>query len=142
MTPLLPMHTLGHSFVPPPIHAGGLRYHGMAPLVSHLVHTGLVEARRLPPARVLRAGGGIRPGGGHHPGARGLARDPRGRRRGRACAQEGVAKTILFNLCGHGNFDMAAYQQYMAGEMVDSEFSQDELDHATAELAAMPALPA
>ena len=56
--------------------------------------------------------------------------------------EEGVAKTILFNLCGHGNFDMAAYQQYLAGEMVDSEFSQDELDHATAELAAMPALPA
>ena len=56
--------------------------------------------------------------------------------------QEGVSKTILFNLCGHGNFDMAAYQQYLAGQMIDSEFSQEELDHATAELARMPALPA
>ena len=59
-----------------------------------------------------------------------------------AALHGGRLQTILFNLSGHGHFDMAAYQQYMAGEMVDSEFSQDELDHATAQLAAMPALPA
>ncbi len=142
MTPLLPMHSLGHSFVPPSIHSGGLRYHGMAPLVSHLVHTGLVEARAyrqlecFEQAVAFGRAEGIIPAPEASHAIRGVVDEVERAR------QEGVSKTILFNLCGHGNFDMAAYQQYLAGEMVDSEFSQDELDHATAELAAMPALPA
>ena len=84
IAPLLPMHTLGHGFVPEPIHAGGLRYHGMAPLVSHLVQRGPGRGRRLRPERVLPRGRPLRPHRGHHPGARAVARDPRGRGRGRA----------------------------------------------------------
>ena len=82
MTPLLKMHTLGHGFIPEPIHAGGLRYHGMAPLVSHVYELGLVEADRDPPAGVLRRRAAVRPDRGHRPGARADARarggDPRG----------------------------------------------------------------
>ena len=78
MTPLLKMHTLGHGFIPEPIHAGGLRYHGMSPLVSHLYDQGLVEADRHPAAGVLRRGAAVRPGRGHRAGTRADARHRRG----------------------------------------------------------------
>ena len=83
LAPLLPMHTLGHGFVPEPIHAGGLRYHGMAPLVSHLVKRGAGRGRRLRPERVLPRGRPLRPHRGHHAGPGAVARDPRGRGGGR-----------------------------------------------------------
>jgi tryptophan synthase beta chain len=141
-TPLLPMHTLGHNFVPPSIHSGGLRYHGMAPLVSHLVHTGLVEARAygqlecFKDAVIFGRSEGIIPAPEASHAIRGVVDEVERAR------EEGVSKTILFNLCGHGNFDMAAYQQYLAGEMLDSPFTEAELARATAELSEMPALPA
>ena len=140
MTPLLPMHTLGHSFVPPAIHSGGLRYHGMAPLVSHLVHTGLVEARAyqqrecFEQAVAFAGSEGIIPAPEPSHALRAVVEDVEQAR------QEGKAKTILVNLCGHGNFDMASYESYLTGQMVDSELPQDELDRAAAELSSMPAL--
>jgi len=140
MTPLLPMHTLGHSFVPPAIHSGGLRYHGMAPLVSHLVHTGLVEARAYSQVECFTEAVGFARAEGIIP-----APEPSHAIRAvveevQRAKEEGKAKTILFNLCGHGNFDMAAYESYLTGQMVDLELPQDELDRAAAELSAMPAV--
>jgi tryptophan synthase beta chain len=138
MAPLLPMHTLGHGFVPDAIHAGGLRYHGMAPLVSHLVHTGLVEARAYPQrecfaeaVRFARAEG-IIPAPEPSHALRAVAEEVERAR------EEGVERTILFNLCGHGNFDMAAYDAYLSGRMVDHELPQEELDRAAEDLAALP----
>jgi tryptophan synthase beta chain len=140
MAPLLAMHTLGHGFVPPAIHSGGLRYHGMAPLVSHLVHTGMVEARAYKQlecfaeaVRFARAEG-IIPAPEPSHALRAVVEEVERAR------EEGVARTILFNLCGHGNFDMAAYDAYLSGEMVDHELPQEELDRAAADLAGLPAL--
>ena len=141
MAPLLPMHTLGHGFVPAAIHSGGLRYHGMAPLVSHLVHTGAVEARAYNQgecfAEALRfaRSEGIIPAPEPSHALRALREEVE-----RADA-EGVERTFLVNLCGHGNFDMAAYETYLAGELVDHELPQSELDAAAADLAELPAIP-
>jgi tryptophan synthase beta chain len=141
MAPLLAMHTLGHGFVPPAIHSGGLRYHGMAPLVSHLVHTGLVEARAYhqrecfaEAVRFARAEG-IIPAPEPSHALRAVAEEVERAR------EEGVARTILVNLCGHGNFDMGAYDAYLSGEMSDYELPQEELDQAAAELEGLPSLP-
>ncbi len=141
MAPLLPMHTLGHGFVPAAIHSGGLRYHGMAPLVSHLVHTGLVEARAYNQSecfaeavRFARAEG-IIPAPEPSHALRAVAEEVERAR------EEGVERTILFNLCGHGNFDMAAYDAYLSGAMVDQPLAQEELDLAAAELEGLPAIP-
>ncbi len=141
MAPLLPMHTLGHGFVPPAIHSGGLRYHGMAPLVSHLVHTGLVEARAYNQSecfaeavRFARSEG-IIPAPEPSHALRAVVEEVERAR------EEGVERTILFNLCGHGNFDMAAYDAYLAGELVDLPLAQEELDIAAAELEGLPAIP-
>ncbi|HWH15380.1 MAG TPA: TrpB-like pyridoxal phosphate-dependent enzyme [Miltoncostaeaceae bacterium] len=140
MTPLLPMHTLGHGFVPPSIHSGGLRYHGMAPLVSHLVHTGVVEATAYPQRECFEAAIGFARAEGIIP-----APEPTHALRQvvaevERAREEGVSRTILFNLCGHGNFDMAAYESYLSGQMVDLELAQEELDRAAAEVAGMPAV--
>jgi tryptophan synthase beta chain len=141
MAPLLPMHSLGHGFVPAAIHAGGLRYHGMAPLVSHLVHTGLVEARAYTQTecfaeavRFSRAEGIIPAPEASH-AIRAVVEEVENAR------EEGVERTILFNLSGHGNFDMAAYDAYLSGEMIDYELPADELARAAAELEGLPALP-
>ncbi len=141
MAPLLPMHTLGHGFVPAAIHSGGLRYHGMAPLVSHMVATGLVEARAYQQrecfaeaVRFARAEG-IIPAPEPSHALRAVAEEVERAR------EEGVERTILFNLCGHGNFDMGAYDAFLSGEMTDYELPQDELDQAAAELEGLPALP-
>lgn len=140
MAPLLAMHTLGHGFVPDAIHAGGLRYHGMAPLVSHLVHTGLVEARAYnqnecfaEAVRFARSEG-IIPAPEPSHALRALREEVE------AADAEGVEKTFLVNLCGHGNFDMSAYEAYLAGELVDHELPQAELDKAAADLEGLPAL--
>jgi tryptophan synthase beta chain len=140
MTPLLPMHTLGHDFVPPAIHSGGLRYHGMAPLISHLVQLGLVEPRAYhqnacfaEAVRFARTEGIVPAPEASHAIMAVVDEVQR-------AAQEGTAPTILFNLCGHGNFDMAAYDAYLSGEMVDYDLPQEELDQAAEALAAMPAI--
>ena len=140
MTPLLPMHTLGHTFMPAPIHSGGLRYHGMAPLVSHLVHQGVVEPVAYMQNECFAAGvqfaraEGIIPAPEATHAIRAVVAEVE---RARA---EGASRTLLFNLCGHGHLELGAYQQYLSGELVDSVLAQDELDAAAAMIAGMPAL--
>jgi tryptophan synthase beta chain len=140
MAPLLPMHSLGHGFIPPAIHSGGLRYHGMAPLVSHLVNTGLVEPRAYQQTECFREAvrfarcEGIIPGPEPTHAIRAVVEEVERAR------EEGVAKTILFNLSGHGHFDMSAYDDYLSGRMQDFELPQEELDRAAKDLEGLPAL--
>lgn len=128
MTPLIPMYTLGHDFVPAPIHAGGLRYHGAGAIVSQLLHDGLIEAEALKNQEIFEASvlfartEGIIPAPEAGHGIATVIREAN------KCKEEGVSKTILFNLCGHGNFDMKAYDDYFAGNIVDHELTQAEID--------------
>jgi tryptophan synthase beta chain len=139
MTPLARMHTLGSAFVPPGFHAGGLRYHGMAPLVSHVKQLGLIEARAVHQTACFEAGvlfaraEGIVPAPEANHAVKG-AIDEAVR-----CRDEGTSKTILFNLCGHGHFDMSAYQDYFAGKLEDRDYDEAELAMA---LAGLPSVPA
>jgi tryptophan synthase beta chain len=134
LTPLVKMHTLGSTFVPPPFHAGGLRYHGMAPLVSHLKELGLIEARAYTQTEVFEAGvefarvEGVLPAPEANHAVK-AAMDEAVR-----CREEGVSQAILFNLCGHGHFDMQAYIDYFAGKLEDHEYSEDEVAMALAGL--------
>jgi len=138
MTPLAKMHTLGSSFMPPGFHAGGLRYHGMAPLVSHIKNLGLIEARAYPQTEVFEAGvlfareEGIVPAPEANHAVKG-AIDEAVR-----CREEGKSRAILFNLCGHGHFDMQAYTDYFAGKLVDQQYDERELAMA---LAGLPSVP-
>ena len=126
MAPLVKMHTLGHEFVPPPIHAGGLRYHGMAPLVSKLVDDGVIEARAVHQTATFEAGvrfartEGIVPAPESNHAVR-VAIDE-----ALAAKEEGRQRTILFNLSGHGHFDLAAYEKYLAGSLEDFEYTPIE----------------
>ena len=140
LTPLMPMYTLGHDFVPPPVHAGGLRYHGDSPLVCGLVKQGLVEPRAYrqnetfdAAVRFARAEGIIpAPEPAHAIRAVITEAD--------AAREAGEERVILFGLCGHGNFDLSAYDAYLAGNLEDPEFSQADLDAALAALPEAPAL--
>lgn len=130
MTPLLRMHTLGHPFVPDPIHAGGLRYHGMAPLVSLLVEQGLMEANSLHQTETFSKAvdfarvEGIIPGPEPtHAVAEAMLEAERAR-------ESGEEKVILFNLSGHGHFDMAAYADFVAGNLVDYEHPEERIADA------------
>ena len=129
LTPLMPMYTLGHDFVPPPVHAGGLRYHGDAPIVCALVKEGMVEATadRARPRPSRRRSVRAQP--------RGSSRRPSPPTRcgpsfdeAEAAKQAGEERVILVNLCGHGHFDMSAYDAYLAGELTDLEFSEEEME--------------
>jgi tryptophan synthase beta chain len=122
MAPLVKMHTLGHNFVPPPIHAGGLRYHGMAPLVSKLVDDGIVEARAVGQVATFEAG--IK-----FARAEGIIPAPETNHAIRAAIDEaleakaeGKPRVILFNLSGHGHFDLTAYESYLAGKLEDYDY--------------------
>ena len=139
LTPLVKMHTLGSVFVPPGFHAGGLRYHGMAPMVSHLHQLGLIEARAYHQIEVFAAGV-------EFARAEGILPAPEANHAVKAtideavrCRDEGVEETILFNLCGHGHFDMQAYIDYFAGKLKDTSYDEGELAMA---LAGLPAVPA
>jgi len=127
MTPLLPMYTLGKDFMPPGIHAGGLRYHGMAPLVSHLYKEGLIEAKAYTQNDVFSAAvqfaqtEGILPAPESSHAVR-AAIDEALR-----CKETGEAKTILFGLSGHGHFDLAAYEDYLTGRLQDITYPEEEL---------------
>ena len=134
MTPLLKMHTLGHDFRPAPIHAGGLRYHGMAPLVSHLYELGFIEARAYAQNTCFEAAI-------QFARTEGLIPAPESSHAIRAAIDEaleareaGEPRVILFNLSGHGYFDMAAYDQYLAGGLTDVEY--EPVAMATAEAVA------
>jgi tryptophan synthase beta chain len=134
LTPLLKMHTLGSTFIPPSFHAGGLRYHGMAPMVSHLKQLGLIEARAVKQLGSFEAAvtfaraEGIVPAPESSHAIR-VAFDEALR-----CKQEGKAETILFNLSGHGHFDMQAYTDYFAGKLADREYDEEALQLALAGL--------
>ena len=127
MTPLLPMHTLGHTFVPPPIHAGGLRYHGMAPLVSQCVIEGLATPRAYDQIKCYEAaltfakteGSICAPETSH---AIACTIDEANKAR-----EEGKEKVILFNYSGHGLLDLGGYEKYMFGHLKELYLSEDEL---------------
>jgi tryptophan synthase beta chain len=142
MAPLVPMHTLGHDFMPPGIHAGGLRYHGMAPLVSHAQNQGLIRAEAYGQLDCFAAGiqfakaEGILPAPEPTHAIMGVIEAAR---RAEASGKEQV---ILFNLCGHGHFDMQAYDDYLSGRLQDHAMPEDERDRALAAIADFPAAPA
>ena len=123
LTPLVKMYTLGHDFVPPGIHAGGLRYHGASPLISHLAHLGHIEARAYPQLPVFEAAlqfartEGILP----RPSRR-TPFAPRSTRRWRR-EKKAAPRTILFCLSGHGHFDLAAYENYREGKLIDFQYA-------------------
>ena len=139
MTPLMKMHTLGHEFVPDPIHAGGLRYHGMSPLISHIYELGLIEAVAKTQRECFSAGV-------QFARTEGIVPAPEPTHALAACIDEalrcketGESRVILTALCGHGHLDLAAYGAYLAGELVDHELSTSELATAVAGLPTVPA---
>jgi len=139
LTPLVKMHTLGSTFVPPGFHAGGLRYHGMAPLVSQLAHLGEIKPRAYHQTECFDAGvlfakaEGILPAPEANHAVKGAIDEAL------KAKKEGTKKTILFNLCGHGNYDMGAYSDYFAGKLVDQPYDEGELAMA---LSGLPSVAA
>lgn len=134
MTPLLPMYTLGHNFVPSPIHAGGLRYHGAGVIVSQLLKDQLIEARSHHQNECFAAGLQFARAEGIVPAPEANHAIATVIQEALRCKEEGVSKTILFNLCGHGNFDMAAYEAYLSGKLVDEEVTTEEIEASLAEI--------
>ncbi|MCO6460151.1 MAG: TrpB-like pyridoxal phosphate-dependent enzyme [Saprospiraceae bacterium] len=136
-TPLLPMYTLGHTFKPAAIHAGGLRYHGASVICSQLLKDGLIEAAAIQQLECFEAGvlfartEGIVPAPEANHGIAQVIREVN------RAKEEGVKKTILFNLCGHGFVDMAAYDDYFAGKLVNHSFTDEEVTSEIASLAAL-----
>ncbi len=134
MTPLVKMYTLGHGFIPAPIHAGGLRYHGMASSVCELYRHGVIEARAVQQRATFEAGvlfartEGILPAPEAAHAVRGAIDEAI------RCREEGVSRVIALNLCGHGHFDLSAYERYLAGQIEDYELPQSEIERAQAEL--------
>jgi tryptophan synthase beta chain len=140
LTPLMPMYTLGHDFVPPPVHAGGLRYHGDSPLLCGLVKAGLVEAQAYRQNETFDAA--VR-----FARTEGIIPAPEPAHAIRAVIEEadsareaGEERVILFGLCGHGHFDLSAYDAYLAGDLEDPEFSESDMEAALASLPEAPAL--
>ena len=130
LTPIMKMYTLGHDFMPPGIHAGGLRYHGDSVLVSQLYHEGILEAVAVPQVATFEAGvlfsrtEGIIPAPESAHAVRGAIDEAL------KAKAEGKEKTILFTLSGHGHFDMAAYDRYFAGELEDFDYPDEALNKA------------
>ena len=135
LTPLVKMHTLGSTFMPAGIHAGGLRYHGMAPLVSHVRELGLIEARAYDQTPCFAAAVQFARNEGIVPAPESSHAVKAAIDEALRCKAEGKAQTILFNLSGHGHFDMQAYTDYFAGKLVDAPYDQNDLNAA---LAALP----
>ncbi len=134
LTPLVKMHTLGSKFVPPAFHAGGLRYHGMAPLVSLITDLGFIRPRSYTQATCFEAGVTFAQSEGILPAPEANHAVAATIDEANRCKQEGVERTILFNLCGHGYFDMQAYTDYFAGNMHEQEYSEQEVAMALAGL--------
>jgi tryptophan synthase beta chain len=126
-TPLLKMHTLGHDFIPDPIHAGGLRYHGMSPLISHIYELGLMEAIAIGQLECFEAAITFARSEGIVPAPEPTHALAACIREALACKETGEEKVILTALCGHGHFDMAAYDSYLSGEMVDDVLTDARL---------------
>ncbi len=133
-TPLMKMYTLGHNFMPPGIHAGGLRYHGESPLVSQLYHEKLIEAVAVPQVATFAAGvmfaksEGIIPAPESCHGIRAVIDEAM------RCKESGEPKTLLFNLSGHGHFDMASYDRYLSGQLEDFDYPTELVQAALKEL--------
>jgi tryptophan synthase beta chain len=137
MTPLVKMYTLGHGFIPAPIHAGGLRYHGMASSICELYRHKVIEARAVQQKATFEAGvmfartEGILPAPEAAHAVRGAIDEAI------KCREEGVSRTIAFNLCGHGHFDLSAYERFLAGKIEDYQLPQSEIERAQKELPVM-----
>lgn len=134
MTPLLPMYTLGHNFIPAPIHAGGLRYHGAGAIVSQLLKDGLIEASALKQLECFEAGIQFARTEGIIPAPEATHAIAQVIREAKQAREEGKEKVILFNLCGHGHFDMSSYEQFLSGKLVEHEVTQEEILASLAEL--------
>ncbi|MEZ5553130.1 MAG: TrpB-like pyridoxal phosphate-dependent enzyme [Pseudomonadales bacterium] len=130
LTPLMKMHTLGHSFIPEPIHAGGLRYHGMAPLVSHVYALGLVEAIAIPQTECFNAAIRFARSEGIVPAPEPTHAIAAAIREALACKISGEEKTILTAMCGHGHLDLPSYDKYLRGEIVDLELTDEMIAEA------------
>jgi len=130
MTPLLKMHTLGHTFVPAGFHAGGLRYHGSAPLVSLLLEQGMIEATAVSQLQAFEAAVTFSRTEGIVPAPESAHAVRQAVNEALAAKEAGEERTILFGLSGHGNFDLAAYQNYLSGDLVDYEHPQEEIEEA------------
>jgi tryptophan synthase beta chain len=134
LAPIIKMYTLGHTFMPPGIHAGGLRYHGMAPIICHLHRLGFVEAKAVPQVATFQAGvqfaraEGIVPAPEPNHAIR-VAIDE-----ALACRESGESKTILIALSGHGHFDLAAYDEYLTGKLQDYVYPEEKVKEALAHL--------
>jgi len=137
MTPLVKMYTLGHGFIPAPIHAGGLRFHGMASSICELYRHKIIEARAVQQKATFEAGitfartECILPAPEAAHAIRGAMDEAI------KCREEGVSRVIAFNLCGHGHFDLSAYDRYLGGKIEDYELPQSEIQRAQAELPVM-----
>jgi tryptophan synthase beta chain len=138
LTPLVPMHTLGHDFVPAGIHAGGLRYHGVAPLISQLVLDGLARAEAYAQNDVFASAVTFAGSEGIIPAPESAHAIHGAVLNAMAADDEGVERTILFNLSGHGHFDMAAYDDYLAGRLEDFALPEDEIQRALAAIEPLP----
>ncbi|MFH1087136.1 MAG: TrpB-like pyridoxal phosphate-dependent enzyme [Chloroflexota bacterium] len=136
-TPLLKMYTLGHTFVPPRIHAGGLRYHGLAPIVSHLVKLGLVEARAEYQVPVFKSAVTFARTEGIIPAPEPAHAIKVVIDEALACKKEGKSKTILLGLSGHGHFDLGAYDEYFSGKLEDYEYPKAKIEEALASIPKM-----
>jgi tryptophan synthase beta chain len=134
LTPLIKMYTLGHDFVPPGIHAGGLRYHGASPLMSHLLKLGQIEARSYSQLPVFEAAVAFAR-------TEGILPAPESSHAIRAAVdeallarEEGRPRTILFGLSGHGHFDLGAYENYLSGQLQDYEYPGLDVARALAQI--------
>ncbi|MBL7814468.1 MAG: TrpB-like pyridoxal phosphate-dependent enzyme [Saprospiraceae bacterium] len=134
MTPLLPMFTLGHDFVPSPIHAGGLRYHGAGVIVSQLLKDKLIEARAHHQLECFQAGVLFAKTEGILPAPEATHALATVIQEAKRCKEEGKSETILFNLCGHGHFDLASYENYLSGNLQDYEITQADIASSLAKI--------
>ena len=130
MTPLIKMHTLGHSFIPDPIHAGGLRYHGMSPLISHLKELGILEAEAIAQTECFQGAVRFARSEGIIPAPEPMHAIAGAVREAARCRESGEEKVILIALCGHGHFDMTAYETFLSGGMTDYDHPQEKITAA------------
>ena len=137
MTPLMKMHTLGHDFVPDPIHAGGLRYHGMAPLISHVYELGLMEAESVPQTECFAAAVQFARTEGIVPAPEPTHAIALAVREALKAKETGEETVILTALCGHGHFDLAAYDAYLNGRMEDEVVTDERFASALSTLPVM-----
>jgi tryptophan synthase beta chain len=140
LTPLMAMYTLGHDFVPPPVHAGGLRYHGDAPMLCGLVRAGLVEARAYGQNDAFSAAVQFARCEGIIPGPEPAHAIRAAIQEAEAAREAGEPRVILFGLSGHGHFDLSAYDAFLAGELEDPEFSEEDMRAALDRLPEAPAI--